>query len=224
MTRIMKRISTYVQILCMAVLFVTASCSTGRKAAKTTPHVVTSAWKAGDAVVSKANVRITDAKGKSAGLNGTLKMKYGDVVQLNLTYLLGIPVGTLELTQDSVLIVSRVTRQYSRIGYEELSARLGRDVTFAGIQSMFWGEATDLMLTGFEWKYGTFVKLSDDRRLPGRMDLSVSRADVSVSLSLDTPSYKYDDAWISRTAVNGSAYTRLTAEELFNVVLSLLGR
>ncbi|MDE5560375.1 MAG: DUF4292 domain-containing protein [Bacteroidaceae bacterium] len=208
----------------MAVLFVTASCSTGRKAAKTTPHVVTSAWKAGDAVVSKANVRITDAKGKSAGLNGTLKMKYGDVVQLNLTYLLGIPVGTLELTQDSVLIVSRVTRQYSRIGYEELSARLGRDVTFAGIQSMFWGEATDLMLTGFEWKYGTFVKLSDDRRLPGRMDLSVSRADVSVSLSLDTPSYKYDDAWISRTAVNGSAYTRLTAEELFNVVLSLLGR
>lgn len=224
MTHIMKRFSTYIYIVCMAVLFVTASCSTGRKAAKIASHVEKSAWKAGDAVVSKANIRISDGKGKSAGLNGTLRMKYGDVVQLTFTYLLGIPVGALEMTNDSVLIVNRVMRQYSCISYPELSARLGRSVTFAGIQNIFWGEATDFALTGLEWKYGTFVKLGDDRRLPGKMDLTLFKTDASVSLSLETPSYRYDDAWSPRTAVNTSNYTRLTADELYDVISSLIGR
>ena len=68
-----------------------ASCSSGRRTVQDKLSV-TSEWKTDESVVARANVRFEPSKGKGANVGGVLRMKRDDVIQLNLTYILGIQI------------------------------------------------------------------------------------------------------------------------------------
>lgn len=209
-------------VLCCVMLLGMASCSSSRKASVEAP-LATSAWKDGEAVVAKGDMRLSVNGGKDTKLSVTLRMKRNDVIQVNATYFLGIQIGTVELTRDSVLVVSRATRQYAVVKYPELSLLLGRGVTFDDMQNIFWGEASEFKVKGVDWKYGSFVNLQDGRRLPNDVSVKFSRASTSVNLRLSVSDYRFEDDWISRTKVNSSNYTFLTTEQIVGLLKMLMG-
>ena len=61
-----------------------------------------------------------EGMGKSISVNGQLRMKRDDVVQLSLTFL-GMEVGRMEFTPQDVLIIDRMNKQYVRAAYSARS-------------------------------------------------------------------------------------------------------
>lgn len=80
-----------------------------------------------------------NALGKELSVNGTLRMKRDDVVQITLTFL-GIEVGRLEFTPQDVLIVDRMNKQYVRAAYSEVGFLKTAELDFYAMQSLFWNE------------------------------------------------------------------------------------
>lgn len=218
----MRNIHYYIIGVC-AVFFM-AACSSGRKALKDgSGQAPLSVWKTGESVVARANIGLADAGGKDITVGGTLRMRRDDVIQLNATYILGIQVGTIEMTPDSVLIISRATKQYAVFDYQELSALLGRPVAFKDMQDIFWGEADGFDIKGVEWKYDSFAKLADGRRLPENMEMTFSKGSVTVRMLLNTRNHRLEDGWATRTKVNTASYTRLTSSQIVRLLSLLIG-
>lgn len=84
----------------------------------------------------KARVQFGD---KDISLGGSLKMMRDDVIQLSLTFL-GMEVGRMEFTQNEVLIVDRVNRQYARVPYNKVKFLQSANLDFFALQSLFWNE------------------------------------------------------------------------------------
>lgn len=218
----MKHIRYYI-VAMVAILFMVA-CSSSRKASNSSyKDVPVSTWKVGECVTAKANIRIGTDKGKGVSVGGTLKMKRDDVIILNATYIFGLQIGTMELTRDSVLVVSRYTRQYIRMTYPELSALIGREVTFKDMQDIFWGEAEEFRIKSVEWKYGSFAKMDDDRRLPEQLDLTFEHGVSSLEMSLTLSRHKYEAGWNTRSSFNTANYEQLSPEQIKKLVTMLIG-
>lgn len=216
----MKNIHYY--IICIALLVGMASCSSSRRVAVDAPGAA-SVWKTGESVVARANLKFQDSNGKGTSVGGTLRMKRDDVVQLNATYILGIQIGTLEMTRDSVLVVSRATRQYAVFGYQELSSLIGRSITFNDVQNIFWGEAEEFRVKGVDWKYGSFLEMADKRRLPGDLELRFVKGSQFVDVAMTFSSHKYEEGWSLRTKVNASNYSSLSVEQAVKIISLLIG-
>lgn len=91
-----------------------------------------------------SKVRVTLVQnGKDVTTNGTLRMRYDDVIQLTLVDpVLGMmEVGRLELSPDNVLILDRVNKRYVSTSYEDFTALKTRNISFKEIQDFFWKEA-----------------------------------------------------------------------------------
>lgn len=212
----------YIYILGVLALLGMASCSSSRKAA-VEPAAFVSAWKTGESVVSKSTLRLSAPGGKSVNVSATLRMRRDDVIQINATYFLGIQIGTAELTRDSILVVSRITRQYAVLGYPELSVLLGRSVTFKDIQDIFWGEAGDFKVRGIDWKYISFANTADGRRLPKELEVSLSRGAASYGMYMSMSDYRFEEGWASRTSVSTSSYSSLQIEQVVTLLKMLMG-
>lgn len=218
----MKHIHYYIIGVCVILSMV--ACSSSRKAMKDESVAsARSVWKPGECVVARANIALADASGKDIAVGGTLRMRRDDVIQLNATYILGIQVGTMEITRDTVLIVSRATRQYAAFDYQELSALLGRTITFEDMQNIFWGEAADFNVKGVRWKYNRFTELADGRKLPESMEVAFSKGSVTVKLVLNTSNHKQEDGWTTRTKFNTTNYGRLTSNQIIRMLTLLMG-
>lgn len=202
-----------------------AACSSGRRATRSDyKDVAVSTWKTDECVTAKANIRIRTDKGKGMSVGGTLRMKRDDVILLNITYLFGLQIGTMELTKENILVVSRYTRQYIRMTYPELSALVGRNITFKDMQDVFWGEAEEFNVRALEWKYGGFTKMEDDRRLPEQLDVTFASGNTSLGMSLSLSRYKYDDGWNTRTSFNTANYELLSPEQIKRLMGMIIGR
>lgn len=186
--------------------------------------VPASMWKADECVTAKANISIRQGKGKGVNVSGTLRMKRDDVIILNATYIFGLQIGTMELTREHVLVVSRYTRQYIRMTYPELSVLIGRDVTFKDMQDVFWGEAMEFRVKAVEWKYGSFVRMEDERRLPGQLELDFAGGNTSMDMSLTLSRHKYEAGWNTRTSFNDDTYEQLSPEQIKRLMAMLIGR
>lgn len=206
----------------LGVLFVVflASCSSTRKMSRHRESV----WLPNECVTARANMAVSLADAGNINLSGTLKMKRDDVIQINATYILGIPVGNVEFTRDSVLVVSRTTRQYIVLGYQELSLLMGCDITFQDFQNIFWGEIETLNVKGGDWKCKTFTQLADGRHLPEEFAVSLSRGQTSVKTALKLSNYRLEKGWGTRIAVNTSRYTQLSVDQLVKLISILLGK
>lgn len=202
-----------------------AACSSGRKVIRPDyKDVAASAWKKDECVTAKANIRIRTDKGKGMSVGGTLRMKRDDVILLNITYIFGLQIGTMELTQEDILVVSRYTRQYIRMTYPELSELMGRNITFKDMQDVFWGEAEGFDVRSVEWKYGSFTKMEDDRRLPEQLDVTFASGNTSLGMSLALSRYKYEDGWNTRTSFNAANYELLSPAQIKRLMDMIIGR
>ena len=90
------------------------------------------------AVTAKMNLELK-AMGKDLAVNGRLRMKRDEVIQMSLS-LLGFEVGRLEFSPQQVLLVDRVNKQYVRANYSDVKFLQQAGIDFNMLQSLFWNE------------------------------------------------------------------------------------
>jgi hypothetical protein len=78
-----------------------------------------------------------NSNGKDISVNGTLRMKKDEVIQLSITPFLGIEAGRVEFTPTKVLIIDRINKQYVEEPISELSAMANTDMDFYTLQALF---------------------------------------------------------------------------------------
>lgn len=87
-----------------------------------------------------ARIKMTvNVSGNDVSVNGTLRMKRDDVVQLSAT-VLGMEVGRIEFSPDDVLIIDRFNGQYVRASYDSVSFLRNAGLNFYALQALFWNE------------------------------------------------------------------------------------
>lgn len=205
-------------------IIIVVSCATSRKAADQQKDNVLSDWQSGDAVVSRAAIKIKNGREREISLSGNLKMLRNDVIILNATYIFGIQIGFVELTPEKVLIVSRATKQYTEISYAELSAKLGKIISFEDFQRLFWGENADIQFKGVKWKHDEFVLMPDGRKVPSELSMNLTSANKSIALQIRLINLRYDNSWNSRMHVDFSTYTKLTLDQFYTLLSSMVNK
>ena len=85
-----------------------------------------------------SKMRLTiNSNGKDLSVNGTLRMKKNEVIQMSIVPLLGIEVGRIEFTPTKVLIIDRMNKQYVEEPISELTAMANTDMDFYTLQALF---------------------------------------------------------------------------------------
>lgn len=125
------------------------------------------------------------------GCNGSIKMKRGEAIQINLTKF-GIEGARVIMTPDSILVINKMSRTYLRASWQEADRALGGDgmLTFRNVESYFWNES------GQNTQYATLpiggfvpldLKTSYSRRinagaysLPQRIHIVLTGADGAI--------------------------------------------
>lgn len=92
-------------------------------------------------IVAKVHVAL-DINGESLSTSGTLRMRKDDVIQLSLVDpILGImELGRLEFTENKVLMIIRVKKEYVEVPYSKVDFLKQANVNFNTLQSLFWNE------------------------------------------------------------------------------------
>jgi len=73
-------------------------------------------------------------------LTGNLRMKRDDVIRLQLMAFGFVEAGRLEFTQEYVMIIDRINKQYLKVPYSRLDFLRNSNIDFYVIQSLFWNE------------------------------------------------------------------------------------
>ena len=153
----MKRI-TYL----LLIILVMASC----KSTKHTSSKLPSVTKTTQYLSSKVQFSVP---GSSMNVNGTMKMKTGDRIQLSLLMpILRTEVVRIEGTPNDVLLIDRMGKQYVKTTFAELSYLLPTGMSFEKLEKILLdssqpGGKTELTTTdlGLPYVSGARMKLSD---------------------------------------------------------------
>jgi len=93
-----------------------------------------------DALTAKMSLAI-DLEGKGATkVNGTLRIKKGEVIQMSIAPFLGIEVARAEITPDGVLVIDRMNKRYVEVSFSELKELAHADLDFHTLQALFLNE------------------------------------------------------------------------------------
>jgi hypothetical protein len=106
----------------------------------------------------KVDAKVGD---KMISLNGSLKMKRNEVIQISLQIpipLMNIEAGRIEITPDYILIIDRIHKQYVKSPISQLTILAKTDLDFYALQALFSNnvfapgttEMTDNTLKSFE--------------------------------------------------------------------------
>ena len=90
-------------------------------------------------LTAKAGVRLESGR-NNVSVNGTLRMKRDEVIQLSLAFLGLMEVGRMEITPDYFLLIDRMNHQYVRVAYSQVPFFQQSGIDFHTFQSLFWGE------------------------------------------------------------------------------------
>ena len=91
-------------------------------------------------IVSKLTFSIQQS-GKNISVPGSLHLRWNDVIRLQLFLpIIGTEVGRLEFTQDYVLIVDRIHKQYLKADYNEADFLKDKGINFHSLQALFWNK------------------------------------------------------------------------------------
>jgi hypothetical protein len=127
----MKRI-TYLLLLIVLLAGCKSSKHLLKPEAETTPHYLS----------SKLQLTMTGNKG-SIAVNGTMKMKSGECVQVSLLMpILRTEVARMEATPDRILLVDRMNRRYVAATRTELRGKLPATADFAHLEKLLEQAAT----------------------------------------------------------------------------------
>lgn len=92
------------------------------------------------ALTAKMSLAI-DLEGKGATkVNGTLRIKKGEVIQMSIAPLLGIEVARAEISPDGVLVIDRMNKRYVEVSFAEVKALAKVDLDFHTLQALFLNE------------------------------------------------------------------------------------
>lgn len=140
----------YSYILALVMLFLVASCSSVKKV--TEAKVVDGMTEAQyfDAVLGQtahwpaltAKVALSlnwDGKSETK-VNGTLRIKRDEVIQLSVAPFLGIEVARAEISPDGVLVIDRMNKRYVQVSFAELQSLVKMEWDFHLLQSLFLNE------------------------------------------------------------------------------------
>lgn len=140
----------YSYILALVMLFLVASCSSVKKV--TEVKVVDGMTEAQyfDAVLGQtahwpaltAKVALSlnwDGKSETK-VNGTLRIKRDEVIQLSIAPFLGIEVARAEISPDGVLVIDRMNKRYVQVSFAELQSLVKMEWDFHLLQSLFLNE------------------------------------------------------------------------------------
>ena len=96
------------------------------------------AW---DALTAKMSMAV-DLNGKGATkVNGTIRMKRDEVIQLSLTApLIGFEVVRAEISPDGILVMDRMNKRYVQVSFAELKGLAKADLDFHSLQALFLNE------------------------------------------------------------------------------------
>ncbi len=91
-----------------------------------------------------AKVKITITAGdQEFSVAGTLRMLKDDVIRLQLTPFGLMEAARMEFTQDGVLIVDRINKEYIRASYSEVDFLQESGLDFFALQALFWNTLID---------------------------------------------------------------------------------
>jgi hypothetical protein len=142
-----KRISYLLMTVLMVVLL--ASCS-ATKSIKTShsiegmtekefvEHVIDNAggW---HALTAKMALSVDLGKGTTK-VNGTLRIKKGEVIQMSIAPFLGIEVARAEISPDGILVIDRMNKRYVEVSFAEVEALAKTNLDFHTLQALFLNE------------------------------------------------------------------------------------
>lgn len=93
-----------------------------------------------DALTAKMSLSI-DVEGKgTTKVNGTLRIKKNEVIQMSITPLLGIEVARAEISPDGILVIDRMNKRYVEVSFAEVKALANVDLDFHSLQALFLNE------------------------------------------------------------------------------------
>ena len=93
-----------------------------------------------DAFTAKMSTEL-DVNGKNIGkVNGLLRIKRGEIIQILLVPFLGIEVGRIEFSPDGMLIIDRMNKRYAQISFEDLESRIHVGLSYPTLQALFLNE------------------------------------------------------------------------------------
>lgn len=93
-----------------------------------------------DALTAKMSLSI-DVGGKgTTKVNGTLRIKKNEVIQMSITPLLGIEVARAEISPDGILVIDRMNKRYVEVSFVEVKALTNVDLDFHSLQALFLNE------------------------------------------------------------------------------------
>lgn len=189
------QLKKFLPLLLAAVLF--TACHSTKDVTTTTATVQTSNVNA-EAYISRvrsnaqtANALTAKLKldlngvGKNVSLNGSLKMKRNEVIQLSLT-LLGFEIVRMEFSPNDILVINRAEKTYMRTDYNSASFLKSAGLDFYALQALFWNEL---------YVPGTDANNLDDK-------LRVSTAGTHTLLAADNvKSLSYDFLTVTASAL-----------------------
>ena len=94
-------------------------------------------WKA---LTAKMSLSI-DLEGKGATkVNGTLRIKKGEVIQMSVAPFLGIEVARAEISPGGILVIDRMNKRYVEVSFAEVKTLAHADLDFHTLQALFLNE------------------------------------------------------------------------------------
>ena len=210
-------------IITTALVLVLTSCSSTRKTLTPTPPTTTTQiWQPDESLQSRISLRLATT-GKDITLGGNLKLKRDALIQINLTYILGINVGTIEFTPRGITIVSRATHQYATATYDQLSTYTGHTITFSKVQDYIWGQGRDIQRGPLTITAGTHRPLTDGRTLPTHYQVKLQTTKTPLTATLQTTSTTHvqpDD--IQALTIDPNRYQALTIEQVARMLMTMI--
>lgn len=93
-----------------------------------------------NALTAKMSLSVAlEGKG-STKVNGTLRIKKGEVIQMSIAPVLGIEVARAEIAPDGVLVIDRMNKRYVKVSFSEVKALANADLDFHTLQALFLNE------------------------------------------------------------------------------------
>lgn len=92
-----------------------------------------------EALTAKMSLAL-DVSGKTTRVNGTMRIKKGEVIQLSIAPLLGIEIARAEISPYGVLVIDRMNKRYVRVTFTELQELTNAQLDFHTLQALFLNE------------------------------------------------------------------------------------
>lgn len=146
--------ASFIKCAVLAIPFILASCGSSKKVTETAPtaaqldsiaakqqllQLLTENNQTTKFITSKVKFHV-ESGSQQITLTGNLKMKRDDVIRLQLMAFGFVEAGRLEFTEDYVLIMDRINKQFLKVSYDQVSFLRNSDINFYTLQSLFWNE------------------------------------------------------------------------------------